>query len=94
MFLKFGLLLFGAVAAAADEGQCGSDANYAALRSQLTDLIREKNCGPILIRLSWHDAGTFKAADGSGGPRGCMRFSKGESTHGANAGLDVARYGT
>lgn len=61
------------------------------VQEAIAGLIREKNCGPILIRLAWHDAGTFDAASGSGGPRGCMRFATGESKHGANAGLDIAR---
>eukprot|EP00966_Prymnesium_polylepis_P158577 3665632-Prymnesium_polylepis.1 len=26
------------------------------LTADLTDLVSEKNCGPILIRLNWHDA--------------------------------------
>ncbi|GAB5355631.1 hypothetical protein AAMO2058_000222300 [Amorphochlora amoebiformis] len=65
--------------------------NYAALRTEIADLVRAKNCGPILIRLSWHDAGTFDAKSGTGGPRGAMRFGAGESTHGANNGLDIAR---
>jgi catalase (peroxidase I) len=60
-------------------------------REDLAALVREKNCGPILIRLSWHDAGTFEAASGTGGPRACMRFAGGESDHGANAGLSIAR---
>jgi catalase (peroxidase I) len=38
----------------------------------------EKYLAPLLIRLSWHDAGTYDKADGSGGPRACMRFPTGE----------------
>uniref|UniRef100_A0A6U3B5R8 Plant heme peroxidase family profile domain-containing protein n=1 Tax=Lotharella globosa TaxID=91324 RepID=A0A6U3B5R8_9EUKA len=65
--------------------------NYDAVRGDITDLIREKDCGPILIRLSWHDAGTWDASSQTGGPRGAMRFESGESKHGANNGLDIAR---
>ena len=59
-------------------------------RQDLVELIRTKNCGPILIRLSWHDAGTYDARDNSGGPQACMRFPMGEIDHAANAGLKIA----
>ena len=64
-----------------------------AVRAALKELVNEKKCGPILIRLAWHDAGTYDASSKTGGPRGCMRFSgdKSEANFGANAGLDVAR---
>ena len=29
------------------------------IKADLTALIKEKNCGPIMIRLSWHDAGVY-----------------------------------
>lgn len=61
------------------------------VKNALTTLIEEKNCGPILIRLSWHDAGTYNAKDRSGGARGVMRFEDGESKFAANFGLDIAR---
>jgi len=62
------------------------------VRQALADLVKTKNCGPILIRLAWHDAGTYNVADGTGGPRGCMRFAEGgEAKFGANNGLDIAR---
>ena len=25
----------------------------------LETLVKEKECGPVLVRLSWHDAGMF-----------------------------------
>jgi len=34
-------------------------ADYHSLVADLEELVRTKNCGPILIRLSWHDAGVF-----------------------------------
>lgn len=45
----------------------------------------------ILVRLGWHDAGTFNASDGTGGSRAAQRFADGESQDPANAGLAVAR---
>jgi len=49
--------------------------NYDALVSDLENLIKAKNCGPILIRLSWHDAGV---CDGkSGCPNAAMRLAGG-----------------
>lgn len=45
---------------------------------------------PIMVRLAWHDAGTYNAKDGTGGPNGSIRFEP-ESTHDANNGLDKAR---
>lgn len=68
-------------------------------RKELSELIAEKGCGPILIRLAWHDAGTFCVKDKTGGPRGCMRFREcveddkcvPEAKFGANAGLSIAQ---
>jgi len=66
--------------------------NYDELREKLTALFKEKECGPIMIRLSWHDAGTYDKESKTGGPRGCQRHEgTGEAAHGANAGLNVAR---
>lgn len=53
------------------------------------------NMAPLMVRLSWHDAGTYDAKDNTGGPRACMRFGGGgrqlgEINHGANAGLQGA----
>ena len=61
--------------------------------TDLEDLVKTKNCGPILIRLSWHDAGVFSKGKLQGGcPNAAMRFTDGgEGAFGANAGLpDVA----
>lgn len=52
---------------------------------------KRRNMAPLMVRLSWHDSGTYDAKTCSGGPRGCMRFDSGESKHGANAGLGIAR---
>nr|BAC05484.2 ascorbate peroxidase [Euglena gracilis] len=61
------------------------------LRRDLKALVQEKQCAPILLRLAWHDAGTYDRASGTGGPRAAMQYPGGEAAHGANAGLDIAR---
>lgn len=68
-----------------------SDETIEALRGELTELIQSKECGPIMVRLSWHDAGTYCAHSSTGGPRSCMRHDVGEATHTANNGLGIAR---
>jgi catalase (peroxidase I) len=37
------------------------------IKADLKALVAEKNCGPILIRLSWHDAGKWSSGKLSGG---------------------------
>ncbi|WIA43888.1 hypothetical protein OEZ86_010299 [Tetradesmus obliquus] len=71
-------------------------ANVEQLRSakkDIEDLIRSKSCNPLLIRLGWHDAGTFDKDGGAwpkaGGATGSIRL-KPEIGHGANAGLQAA----
>ena len=64
---------------------------YSQLTSDITSLINEKNCAPILVRLAWHDAGTYDKQSKTGGPRAAQRFETGESTHDANNGLEIAR---
>ena len=54
-------------------------------------ILDEKNCGPVFVRLAWHDSGTFdKNVKGewpaAGGAIGSIRFEP-EIKHGANAGL-------
>lgn len=70
-----------------------ADVDLPTVRSAIADLVKEKNCGPILVRLAWHDAGTYNKEDGSGGPRGAMQFEgdASEANFGANNGLDIAR---
>ncbi|KAH7440083.1 hypothetical protein KP509_04G090500 [Ceratopteris richardii] len=58
-------------------------------RRGLRALIAEKNCAPIMLRLAWHDAGTYDAKSKTGGPNGSIR-SEQEYSHGANAGLKIA----
>merc|ERR1719184_328818 len=66
-----------------------------ALRQELFAFIDEINCNPILVRLAWHDSGTFDRTIGTnkfplcGGANGSIRFDQ-ELSHGANAGLKKA----
>ena len=40
------------------------------------ELVKTKQCGPILVRLSWHDAGVFSDGRLKGGcPNAVMRFT-------------------
>jgi len=57
-------------------------------------ILEEKNCGPIFVRLAWHDSGPHDASvkdawPKQGGADGSIRFDH-EITHGANAGLSGA----
>ena len=45
---------------------------------------------PIIVRLAWHDAGSYSAEDGTGGANAAIRFPP-ESEFAANKGLDKAR---
>uniref|UniRef100_A0A1J3J174 L-ascorbate peroxidase n=1 Tax=Noccaea caerulescens TaxID=107243 RepID=A0A1J3J174_NOCCA len=58
-------------------------------RRDLRSLIATKNCAPIMLRLAWHDAGTYDAQSKTGGPNGSIRNEE-ECNHGANSGLKVA----
>mmetsp|Transcript_14231 Transcript_14231/g.27314 ORF Transcript_14231/g.27314 Transcript_14231/m.27314 type:complete len:293 (+) Transcript_14231:172-1050(+) len=53
------------------------------------DLVKKESCGPILVRLAWHDSGNYDAKEGTGGATGSIRFDK-EQAHGGNAGLKNA----
>ncbi|KAJ0969939.1 hypothetical protein J5N97_022816 [Dioscorea zingiberensis] len=58
-------------------------------RRDLRALISSKNCAPIMLRLAWHDAGTYDAKTKTGGPNGSIRCQE-EYSHGSNAGLKIA----
>lgn len=60
------------------------------VRTELNKLFETTPCMPIMVRLAWHDAGTFNVADKTGGANGSIRFMP-ESGHGANNGLNIAR---
>lgn len=67
---------------------------YAALKTELKEFIKKLNCGPILIRLAWHDSGTYdqriQEKFAQGGAIGTIIFD-GEMSFGANAGLPKAK---
>ncbi|GFP89045.1 l-ascorbate peroxidase 3 peroxisomal [Phtheirospermum japonicum] len=58
-------------------------------RRELRSFIANKNCAPIMLRLAWHDAGTYDVNTKTGGPNGSIRNEE-EYTHGANSGLKIA----
>jgi L-ascorbate peroxidase len=75
-------------------GDGGSSPDMSALENELRAFIRRMNCGPILIRLAWHDSGTYdqriKDQFKAGGAIGTIIFD-GEMSFGANAGLAKAK---
>ncbi|KAG2489504.1 hypothetical protein HYH03_011956 [Edaphochlamys debaryana] len=64
-----------------------------ALRADLFDYINSRGCNPIVVRLAWHDAGTYnkniKEWPACGGATGSIRF-KPEIGYDANKGLAIA----
>ncbi|CAH9056713.1 unnamed protein product [Cuscuta europaea] len=58
-------------------------------RRDLRALISSKSCAPIMLRLAWHDAGTYDAKIKAGGPNGSIRNEE-EYSHAANNGLKIA----
>ncbi|KAL5222690.1 hypothetical protein ABZP36_027403 [Zizania latifolia] len=58
-------------------------------RRELRALISSKGCAPIMLRLAWHDAGTYDVNTKTGGANGSIRYEE-EYTHGSNAGLKIA----
>ncbi|GAX19407.1 L-ascorbate peroxidase [Fistulifera solaris] len=60
-------------------------------QEMIDKILLERNCGPVMVRLAWHDAGTYDASikeewPAAGGAVGSIRFEP-EINHGANAGL-------
>lgn len=72
-----------------------SQAEYESCWEEVKTMVDNANCAPIMVRLAWHDSGTFdesKKGDAfpvKGGANGSIRFSP-EIEHGANAGLTLA----
>ena len=74
-----------------------TEKDYQAVYNEIAGRLEEKgdyddgSYGPVLLRLAWHASGTFDKETGTGGSNGAtMRFMP-EASHGANAGLKVAR---
>ena len=60
-------------------------------QAMVEDILKEKNCGPVMVRLAFHDSGTYDDSvtgewPAAGGAVGSIRFEP-EINHGANAGL-------
>ncbi|KAL5791190.1 hypothetical protein ACOSQ2_006078 [Xanthoceras sorbifolium] len=58
-------------------------------RRDLRSFIANKNCAPIMLRLAWHDAGTYDVTTKTGGANGSIRNEE-EFSHGSNSGLKIA----
>ncbi|KOM28085.1 hypothetical protein LR48_Vigan499s002900 [Vigna angularis] len=58
-------------------------------RRDLRTLISSRNCAPLMLRLAWHDAGTYDVKTRTGGPNGSIRNAR-ELNHAANKGLETA----
>ncbi|KAK7307470.1 hypothetical protein VNO77_40570 [Canavalia gladiata] len=58
-------------------------------RRDLRALISTRNCAPLMLRLAWHDAGTYDVKTRTGGPNGSIRNAQ-ELNHSANKGLKTA----
>ena len=79
-------------------GGTGDGAQYAEelkkAKALVKELVKEKSCAPILVRLAWHDSGTYdnretKSWPEMGGAIGSIRTTH-EITAGPNAGLKTA----
>ncbi|CAN8063184.1 unnamed protein product [Agarophyton chilense] len=66
------------------------DPAEAKARQMLTELFQHNPCMPIMVRLAWHDAGSYSKEDGTGGANATIRFSP-EADLPANKGLHIAR---
>nr|CAB3487088.1 unnamed protein product [Digitaria exilis] len=79
-----------AVRCAAVGAAVSDAAQLKAAREDIRELLRTTYCHPIMVRLGWHDAGTYdkniEEWPQRGGANGSLRFDV-ELKHGANAGL-------
>ena len=70
--------------------------NYAAVYKDIAAVLDDLDYddgsfGPVFVRLAWHAAGTYDKASGTGGSDGATMRHAPEASHGANAGLAIAR---
>lgn len=59
------------------------------VRADIVKLYETTPCMPIMVRLAWHDSGTYNVEDNTGGANASIRFGP-EKGHGANNGLNIA----
>jgi len=59
------------------------------VRDRLVQLYKQTPCMPIMVRIAWHDAGTYDVNTNTGGVNGSVRFDV-EQKHKTNAGLKIA----
>nr|CAD1842043.1 unnamed protein product [Ananas comosus var. bracteatus] len=80
----------GISSAAAATFSASDPAQLRSAREDIKELLKATFCHPILVRLGWHDAGTYDKNitewSQRGGANGSLRFEV-ELKHGANAGL-------
>lgn len=84
------------VAADSKEVAKSKAVDYVAVRKAIVDLLDvegydDGSRGPLLVRLAWHASGTYDKESNTGGSDGATMRFPGESEHGANAGLLIAR---
>lgn len=67
-----------------------TDAVEIKARELILALYAGVKCMPIMVRLAWHDSGSYSAKDNTGGANATIRFAP-ESEFEANNGLGIAR---
>mmetsp|Transcript_51898 Transcript_51898/g.105666 ORF Transcript_51898/g.105666 Transcript_51898/m.105666 type:complete len:360 (+) Transcript_51898:2-1081(+) len=70
-----------------------SESDLKGAKEMIEGIVDKTNANPLMVRLAWHDSGTYdvniKEWPACGGAIGSIRFDP-EITHGANAGLNTA----